>query len=186
MPHRHTRQRLRRPAKRGTPLRMTLPAVRRIGLVSALAAAVALGVALGSETWGGLVPCALCLLERWPYRVVIVLGLLCGLLPLRWARPLLVLALLAMLASTGLAAVHVGVEQGYWPSPLPECASPRLGGGSIAARLAQMPARPAKPCDDPTFLIPAVPLSMAAMNLLYALTFSLLLAAFLWRDRRSA
>jgi hypothetical protein len=28
---------------------------------------------------------------------------------------------------------------------------------------------PTKPCDAPTYLIPGLPLSMAAMNLLYAL-----------------
>ena len=45
-------------------------------------------------------------------------------------------------------------------------------GGSIAERLASMPARPAKPCDDPTYLIPGVPVSLAAMNLLFALVFA--------------
>jgi len=58
-------------------------------------------------------------------------------------------------------------------------------GGSIAERLAQMPARPAKPCEDATYLIPGLPVSMAAMNLLYALAFAIMLGAFLWRDRRS-
>jgi disulfide bond formation protein DsbB len=90
-----------------------------------------------------------------------------------------------MLVAAALAVVHVGVEQHFWPSPLPECAAPRLGGGSIAERLAQMPTRPAKPCEDATYLIPGLPVSMAAMNLLYALAFAMALAAFLWRDRRS-
>jgi disulfide bond formation protein DsbB len=48
-----------------------------------------------------------------------------------------------------------------------------------------MPAKPAKPCDDPTFLIPGLPVSMAAMNLLYALAFAILLSVVLWRDRRT-
>jgi hypothetical protein len=43
-------------------------------------------------------------------------------------------------------------------------------------RLSAMPARPSKPCDDPTFLIPGLPLSMAAMNLLYALALSAFVA----------
>ena len=106
-------------------------------------------------------PCALCLLERWPYRVAIVLGLLAAVVPHRWARALLVLVVLSMLADVAMAVVHVGVEQRYWPSPLPECIAPRFTGGSIAERLAQMPARPAKPCDDAAYLIPALPMSMA-------------------------
>ena len=129
----------------------------------------ALGGALASEAWGGLVPCALCLWERVPYRVLIGAAVLALLLPARPARWVLGLSALVALAGVGLGVVHIGVEQGWWPSPLPECAAPTLGGGSFAERLARMPAVPAKPCDEPTFLIPFLPVSMAAMNTLVAL-----------------
>jgi disulfide bond formation protein DsbB len=66
---------------------------------------------------------------------------------------------------------------------LPECAAPHLSSGSIAERLASMPARPAKPCDEPTFLIPAIPLSLAAMNMLFALAFAAALAISMVRGR---
>jgi disulfide bond formation protein DsbB len=155
-----------------------------IALISAVAAGLALGMALGSERWGGLVPCALCLLERWPYRVAIVLSLIALVLPRRPARLALGLVVVTMLAGAGLGAMHVGVEQGLWPSPLPECAAPRIGGGSIADRLAAMPARPSKPCDAPTYLIPGLPLSMAAMNLIYALVFAAVLTVALSREVR--
>jgi disulfide bond formation protein DsbB len=164
---------------------MTAPNTRNIALLCAFAAACALGIALASEYWGGLVPCALCLWERWPYRVAIVLGLLAAVLPARVARLVLLLLLLTLLVAAAFAFVHVGVELHYWPSPLPECAAPTFSGGSIADRLAHMPLAPAKPCDDPTFLIPGLPLSMAAMNLLYALAFALLLAIGLCFGRRS-
>lgn len=175
---------LARAPKAGHIAAMPVSRYPRAAALCLLASALALGIALASERWGGLVPCALCLLERWPYRIAIVLGILALMVPERAARPLLFLLFVAVLAGAGLAAVHVGVEQGYWPSPLPECAAPHFGGGSLAQRLAQMPARPAKPCDEPTFLWPAVPLSMAAMNLIYALAFAALLAIFLWRTRR--
>jgi disulfide bond formation protein DsbB len=158
--------------------------LRIVAFACTLAAAVALGAALASEYWGGLVPCALCLLERWPWRVAIVLGIVGSFLPRRAALVALILLGVVVLASAGLAVVHVGVEQGMWPSPLPECAAPRLSSGSIAQRLASMPVRPAKPCDAPTFLIPGVPVSMAAMNLIYSLVFLLLLATSLWRSGR--
>ncbi len=145
-------------------------------LTGVAAAGLALGVALGSETWGGLVPCALCLVERWPYRVVLVLALLALLLRGWAAQVMLALAAAASFTGAGLAAVHVGVEQGWWPSPLPECAAPQLGGGTIAERLARMPAHPSKPCDEPTYLIPAVPVSMAGMNLAFALALTGFLA----------
>jgi len=150
---------------------------REFGLAAALAAGAALGVALAAEHWGGLVPCALCLWERWPYRVAIVLGLAAAFLPPVPARLTLALLALTVLSGVVLAAIHVGVELHWWPSPLPECMAPRLGGGSIAERLAHMPATPAKPCDDPTFLIPGLPLSIAAMNLIFACLFT---AAVIW------
>ena len=151
---------------------MPYPAPRTLAILVALGAAVALGIAHASEVWGGLVPCALCLLERWPYRIVIVLGLLAALAPGRLTRMLLVAAIIVLLTEAALAGVHVGVEMQWWPSPLPECAARHISGGSIAQRLASMPARPSKPCDEPTFLIPGLPLSMAAMNLLYVLAFA--------------
>jgi len=162
--------------------------LRMLALISALAAGAALAFALAIENWGGLVPCALCLLERWPYRVAIVLALLALVVPPRLARALLALVVLTLLAGAALAFVHVGVEAHWWPSPLPECAAPRFStGGSIADRLAHLPARAAKPCDDPSYLIPGLPVSLAAMNLIFALAFAVVLAIFLWRsDRRLA
>ena len=148
---------------------------RTLAVLAALGAAAALGLAFASEIWGELVPCPLCLLERWPYRIVIVLGLAAAIAPAKGVRPLLMLALLGFLADAAIAAVHFGVEFRWWPSPLPECMAPHISGASIAERLASMPARPSKSCEDPTFLIPGLPLSMAAMNMLYALGFAAVL-----------
>ena len=161
--------------------------LRTLALLSALAAGAALAAALAIENWVGLAPCALCLLERWPYRIAIVLALAAVAVPPRLARVLLVLVVLTLLTDVALAFIHVGVEAHWWPSPLPECAAPRFVGGSIAERLASMPAHPAKPCDDPSYLIPGLPVSLAMMNLLFALVFAVGLAIFLWRsDRRPA
>jgi disulfide bond formation protein DsbB len=149
--------------------------IRSAALLTILGGLAALAAAFAAEWWGHLVPCALCLLERWPYRIVIGLGIAALILPPRLARVLLVLGLLAMLGGVVLAVVHVGVEYGLWPSPLPECAAPHLT-GSIAERLAQMPARPQVPCGTPVYPLPWVPVSMAALQLLYALAFCLFLA----------
>jgi disulfide bond formation protein DsbB len=161
--------------------------LRTLALIAALGAGVALAAALAIETWGGLAPCALCLLERWPYRVAIVVALVAAITPPPLARALLVLVVLTLLADVALAFIHVGVEAHWWPSPLPECAAPRFIGGSIAERLAHMPAIPAKPCDDPSYLIPGLPVSLAMLNLIFALVFAVVLAIFVWRsDRRAA
>ncbi len=162
---------------------MTSSDNRSAAWVTILASAAALGGALASERWLGLVPCALCLWERWPYRVAITLGLLALALPRRAARLALTAATVSLLAGAALAATHVGVEQGWWPSPLPECAAPSLGGGSIAERLARMPATVSKPCDEPTFLVPGLPVSMASMNLVLALALAGFLAMSVSKQR---
>jgi disulfide bond formation protein DsbB len=158
-------------------------ATRAIALASAVAAGVGLAVAWAAQHWRELAPCALCLWERWPYRAVVVLSLFAAALPRRAARPLLWLSTLAVLISVALATVHVGVEQHLWPSPLPECAAPTFSGGSSVDMLKAMPARPAKPCDSPSYLIPGLAVSMAAMNLLYSTIFVLALGGALWYSR---
>lgn len=164
---------------------MTLNVWQRAGLAGGVLAGAGLLTAILSESVYGLVPCALCLVERWPYRVAIVLGVVA----LAWgrgARVFVGLAAVAMFAAAVLGGVHVGVERGAWPSPLPECAAPVLGGGTMAERLARMPAHPAKPCDEPTYLVPGLPLSMAGMNLVFAAMVGAGLATVALRRGRTA
>lgn len=157
--------------------------LRLLAFLTALGGAAALGIAYALEEWAELVPCALCLVERWPYRIVIGLGLVAMVVPRLLSRMLLVLAVLALLFDAGVGIIHVGVEFKWWPSPLPECAAPRITGTTIAERLAAMPARPSKPCDEPTFPIPGLPISLAGWNTLFALAFAAGLAISL-RERR--
>ena len=91
-------------------------------------------------------------------------------MPGRGRAALLGLAGVAALVSGGIGAFHLGVEQGWWPSPLAGCAVPSASvlGGPVEDLLRGLPAAPTKPCDVPAFLIPGLPLSMAAMNIIYA------------------
>ena len=158
----------------------------RLALVLAiLAGGAALGVAFGSEWFAGLVPCALCLVERWPWRIAIALGVVGLLLPRRFARIPVAMVVVVVLAAAVMAAIHVGVEAKWWPSPLPECAAPHLVGGSASSLLASMPDKPSKPCDDPTYLIPGVPVSMAAMNFVFALVVAGFMAMCMTRRSRT-
>ena len=155
-----------------------LPLRAALALAAATVGA-ALFVAMASEWWGGLVPCALCLLGRWPYRVAIALALLGLVLPRRFAAWFAAGVVAAMLASAAIGVVHVGVEARWWPSPLPGCVARFTPG----AGMADLPARPAKPCDDPTYLIAGLPLSMAAMSLIFSLGVAAAMAAALHRTR---
>lgn len=158
---------------------------RTVALLCALGAALALAVALGSEHFLGLAPCALCLVERMPYKFVLPVGVVAMLMPRFAARILLVLIALLMLGSVAAATVHVGVEQEWWKSPLPECAAPHITGRTVAELLKQLPARPNKPCDAPSYLVPHLPVSMALMNLVYSVVFFLLLSTYILRMGRS-
>ena len=151
----------------GRVLERWVPA-RRAGALAALCGAFALAVAWIAQHELSLAPCALCLLERWPYRALILFGVLAGIAPPPIARILLVPIALAFLAAIGLSFTHLGVEQGWWPDPWPACMAPHLGHGSIAERLAAMPLRPVKPCDSPSRLFNFLPISMTSLDLIYA------------------
>ncbi|MEX1306373.1 MAG: disulfide bond formation protein B [Rhodovibrionaceae bacterium] len=94
---------------------MTLPAPfdhpRAVPAAIALVSAAALAAALIAEHVFGLAPCALCHYQRYAYVAALLLGLL-GL----FLNPRLLVALagLAFVTGMGIAAFHVGVEQGWW------------------------------------------------------------------------
>lgn len=147
------------------------------------AAGVVLAVALASQYLGGLQPCALCVWQRAPYAAAVALGALALVAP-RWALRGLCLA---FVAGAGLALTHAGVEWGWWPSPLAACASAiTRGPRTIDQMLAQLAPAPVQPCDAPTFLIPGLPVSMAVMNLLLALSLTVLAIIFLRNARRTS
>ncbi len=153
-------------------------------LAIALASAAAPLFARASEDIWGIAPCELCTWQRVPYWVAAALALAAALLP-RARRPLALLAILAVLASGAIAAFHIGVEQGWWPSPLAGCQAPRsAGGASVDDLMRSLAAAPSKPCDAPTYLIPGLPISMAGMNLLYALGLSTLAAIWMRKGAR--
>ena len=141
---------------------------RLAGVITAAVAAAALGVAYFAQYRLHYVPCELCLWERWPYRVVIVLGLLALLSGGGFARVLVALAGVIMLAGTAISGLHVGVEFGWWPSPLPECNGQLTPGAAL-------PLTPSVPCDRPVHLIAGFPMSMAQMDFCGSIVFVALL-----------
>jgi disulfide bond formation protein DsbB len=143
---------------------------------------VALAIALGSEHYLSLIPCALCLVERWPYRIAMLVAVVAFAAPPRFRRGLCWVMVLVFVGAAAAAAVHVGVEQHWWASPLPECMAPDLSGLTPAERFARMPSRPGKSCEDVDYLIPAIPVTMAQANLLYALASAGLVTMLLRRE----
>src|ERR1700722_16057633 len=85
-----------------------------------LAASVAvLGAALLSQYWGGLAPCELCLLQRWPWRIAIVLAAVAWLTGDRGSLSSVALVfVLVFFVSAGLGFYHLGVEQHWFAGPV--------------------------------------------------------------------
>ena len=122
-------------------------------LVAAASAGLLLGAYL-SQHVGGLAPCPLCLIQRWPHFAVVALGLAAALVGGRVRAGLLALCVPALLVSAGYGVYHAGVEQGWFASA---CAAP-MSGGSIEDIRAQIMAAPLVRCDE-------VPWSLAGLSL---------------------
>ena len=84
--------------------------------------------AFGFEYIGGLLPCTLCLWQRWPHAAALVIGALGLALPYRRIWPLL--GALAALTTAAIALFHVGVEQMWWEG-LASCTVDALAGVSV-------------------------------------------------------
>ena len=112
-------------------------------IVAAGSAALLLGAYL-SQHVGGLAPCPLCLIQRYPHFAVLGLGLVAAALGGRARVALLGLCGLALLVTAGYGVYHAGVEQGWFASG---CAAP-MAAGSIEDIKAQIMAAPLTRCDE--------------------------------------
>ena len=112
-----------------------------------LVAAASAGLLLGAYLFqhlGGLAPCPLCLIQRYPHFAVLALGLAGALAGGRVRVALLALSGLALLVSAGYGVYHAGVEQGWFVNA---CAAP-ITGGSVDDIRAQIMAAPLTRCDE--------------------------------------
>ncbi|MBR0968514.1 disulfide bond formation protein B [Bradyrhizobium diazoefficiens] len=118
-----------------------------------------------------ILPCPLCLEQRYAYYLAIPLGLLTALAARGGApRPLLLagLAILALvtLANAGLGTYHSGVEWGFWPGPT-DCTGPVGNLGSATDLLARLDTVKVVRCDEVQWRF--LGLSLAGYNVLISL-----------------
>jgi disulfide bond formation protein DsbB len=138
---------------------------RHLPLAALVLALAPLAVALAAQYVGGLAPCPLCHWQRYPYVAAALLAGAALYTRGQSARALVILAALAILASAGLAAFHVGVEQKWWEGTA-GCAGgidfSELTVEEIQQALEETaPAR----CDEPAWTFLGI--SMAGYNLIY-------------------
>src|SRR5690242_1473076 len=95
-----------------------MPPIRGFPASVLVASTVVLCAALASQYWGGLAPCELCLVQRWPWGAAIVISFVATMVGSRPALPWVALLLAAVfVASMGLALYHFGVEQHWFAGP---------------------------------------------------------------------
>lgn len=142
---------------------MALTTKRFAGAVLVASVAV-LGAALVSQYWGGLTPCELCLLERWPWWVAIAIAAASWLTGDRLAPqiPAFLLAIV-FLVGAGLGFYHVGVEQHWFAGPT-ACTAGGAAATSVDALRAQLLGKQAVMCDEVQWSLFGV--SMAGWNMI--------------------
>ncbi|GLR97031.1 MULTISPECIES: disulfide bond formation protein B [Bradyrhizobium] len=133
-----------------------------------------------------ILPCPLCLEQRYAYYLVIPLGALTALAARSGApRPLLLAGLailaLATLANAGLGTYHAGVEWGFWKGPT-DCSGPVVNLGSAADLLSKLDTVKVVRCDEVQWRF--LGLSLAGYNVLISLLMAAIAAWGLVRTAR--
>ena len=131
------------------------------------ASTVVLGGALLSQHWGGLAPCELCLLQRWPWGAAIVIAFVAMMAGSRPALPWVALLLAAVFAvGAALAFYHVGVEQHWFAGPA-ACSGAATAADTVEALKAQILRQQPVRCDEVAWSLWGI--SLAGWNLLASL-----------------
>ena len=144
------------------------------------------GIVGAAVTVLGIVPCPLCLEQRYAYYLAVPLGLAVAFAAARGApRGVVVAGLailaLAALANAGLGAYHAGVEWGFWPGPA-DCTGPMLDLGKGGSLLDGLDDVKVVRCDAVQWRF--LGLSLAGYNVLISLLMAAIAAWGLVRPRR--
>ncbi|UAB90318.1 disulfide bond formation protein B [Ruegeria sp. SCSIO 43209] len=150
---------------------------RLLVLVAASGSAALLLGAWGFQYIGGLAPCKMCIWQRYPHGVAVILGALAFAFP--GVRPLPLLGALAAATTAGIGFYHAGVEQGWWEGPS-TCTSGDIRGLSAEELMDQIMSAPLVRCDDIPWEMFGI--SMAGWNGLISTGLALIWIAA-WRAR---
>ena len=146
----------------------------RARLIAILLPNALLWGAIASQYIGHLVPCEMCMWQRWPHVAAIALALVA--IALRQqpsaSRGFVVLAALAILVSGGLGVYHAGVEYHWWQGP------PRCTGGGFHS-LEDLMKAPVVMCDVPQWKLAGI--SLAGFNAIFSILGGLAVLSFATR-----
>lgn len=157
---------------------------RHAPLVLLVATAAILGAAFAFEHLGGLAPCDLCWWQRYVLMAAIPVAAAATVADRgRTPAAAATLALLGIIftAGAGIAAFHVGVEQGWWQGPT-ACSATSLS-DDIEAMFRDIMAAPVVRCDEAAWSLFGI--SMAGYNLILSAGLAALAFRAAWiRGRR--
>lgn len=147
-------------------------------LIAAGGSAALLLGALAFQYIGGLAPCDLCILQRWPHLAAVAAGL--GAL----INPGILMPLLGMASALTTALVglyHAGVELTWWKGP-DTCTSDSVGNLSPEQLMEQIMTAPLVRCDEIAWSMAGI--SMAGWNAILSLGLAGIWLAAALRSRR--
>ena len=139
-----------------------------------LISAIALMTALLAEYAFDLQPCILCIYQRWPYGIAMILSIV-GLGTLyeenwiRFCSPAVFLCAVVFFINGLIASYHIGIEQHWWTSAIEGCAVD-FAPGSVEELMAMMDNKPAVRCDEIAWADPVLGLSMTVYNMMLSFT----------------
>lgn len=148
---------------------------QKIFLIIILFSASALAAALFSEAFLGLEPCRLCIYQRWPFVIAIIVAIIGLLTPFK--RALLGCLSFNFLCNSAIAFYHTGVEQKWWESAVEGCEvffgepDPNL------SPLENILSTPMAKCSDIPWQDPLIGLSMANYNIIFCFGLAILCLA---------
>ncbi|RYH06914.1 MAG: disulfide bond formation protein B [Alphaproteobacteria bacterium] len=151
--------------------------------------AVAILGALGSQVFGGLVPCELCLEQRlayyWGLPVLALVLILWNRLPRRVLLIGLLIAAAIFVWGTYMGSYHAGVEMKFWPGPT---ACTGTGVDISFGDLNDLNATRVVPCDAIQWRDPILGITLAGYNALIsaAIVLALLVSAAIARRPASS
>ena len=171
------------------------PSHPRLSANPALSAALAVALIAAATLAGawffqlvlGIVPCPLCLEQRYAYYLAVPFGLLIALLAAKDApRPVLLaglaVLLLAALANAWLGTYHAGVEWKFWQGPT-DCTGPVGNFGAAGSLLDRLDTVKVVRCDEVQWRF--LGLSLAGYNVLISLLMAAIAAWGLVSARRA-
>ena len=132
---------------------------RRNLILLAAGGSAALLIGAWTFQYFGYPPCKLCIWQRWPHGVAVLIGLVAVIIPV---AALALLGALAALTTASVGLYHTGVERAWWKGP-DTCTSGDISGLSADELMNQILAAPLIRCDEVAWQF--LTLSMASWNM---------------------